>query len=39
MDVVTNMMLNVKFLRWRKILITDLSNFEVKVTDLENIPI
>ena len=39
MDVITNLILNVKFLRWRKVLITDLSNFEVRVTDLENVPI
>ena len=39
MDVLSNAILNVKVLRWKKILITDLSNFEVKVTNLENIPI
>ena len=39
MDVLSNAILNVKFLRWKKILIMDLSNFEVNVTNLENIPI
>ena len=39
MDVLSNAILNVIFLRWKTILIMDLSNFEVKVTNLENIPI